>query len=112
MNFKKKENFSAVSKLRFDFSNVVLFIKVKIKNLSIINLPRFNKFFLFAIADSHAIHYGTPTSLTYAWSFGFLAGICLIIQMISGIFLSMHYVPNTELAFLSIEYIMRDVPNG
>ena len=110
MIFKRKKTY--VSQKPVDFSSVVLFIKIKIKNLSIINLPRFNKFFIFDIADSHAIHYGTPTSLTYAWSFGFLAGICLIIQMLSGIFLSMHYVPNTDLAFLSVEFIMRDVPNG
>ena len=99
MNFKRKKIY--VSMPRLDFNSLVLFIKIKIKKLSIINLPRFNKFFMVDIADSHVIHYGTPTSLTYAWSFGFLAGICLIIQMLSGIFLSMHYVPNTHLAFLN-----------
>jgi quinol-cytochrome oxidoreductase complex cytochrome b subunit len=44
--------------------------------------------------------------------FWFLAGICLVIQMISGIFLAMHYTPHVDLAFSSVEYIMRDVNNG
>lgn len=60
----------------------------------------------------HVVFYPTPVSLTYAWSFGSLAGVTLVIQIISGIFLSMHYSPVIELAFDSIEFIMRDVPNG
>jgi len=71
-----------------------------------------NKNFFFAWISNHVIYYPTPVCLTYAWSFGSLAGICLVIQMISGFFLSMHYSPNIDLAFNSIEYIMRDVPNG
>ena len=62
--------------------------------------------------SNHLIYYPTPISLTYAWSFGFLAGMCLLTQMISGIFLAMHYTPHVDLAFSSVEYIMRDVPNG
>ena len=95
-----------------NFSHIMLFFKIKIHNLFILNLPRSNKNYLLALVDSHIIHYPTPISFTYAWSFGSLAGICLIIQMLSGIFLSMHYTPNIDLAFLSVEYIMRDVPNG
>lgn len=83
-----------------------------VKNVFPLNLPRANTNYLFAFLDSHVIHYPTPISLTYAWSFGSLAGICLVIQMLSGIFLAMHYTPNIELAFNSVEYIMRDVPNG
>jgi ubiquinol-cytochrome c reductase cytochrome b subunit len=83
-----------------------------VKNIFPLNLPRANTNYLFAFLDSHVIHYPTPIALTYAWSFGSLAGICLVIQMISGIFLAMHYTPNIELAFNSVEYIMRDVPNG
>ena len=82
------------------------------KNLFPLNLSRANTNYLFAFLDSHVIHYPTPITLTYSWSFGSLAGICLVIQMISGIFLAMHYTPNIELAFSSIEYIMRDIPNG
>jgi ubiquinol-cytochrome c reductase cytochrome b subunit len=44
--------------------------------------------------------------------FWILAGMCLLTQMISGIFLAMHYTPHVDLAFSSVEYIMRDVPNG
>ena len=59
------------------------------KNIFPLNLPRANTNYLFAFLDSHIIHYPTPITLTYAWSFGSLAGICLVIQMISGIFLAM-----------------------
>ena len=84
----------------------------KFKSFLPLNAGRLNKNYLFALVDSHIIHYPTPLCLTYAWSFGSLAGISLVIQMISGIFLSMHYTPHIDLAFSSIEYIMRDVNNG
>ena len=67
---------------------------------------------LVVFISNHLIYYPTPISLTYAWSFGFLAGMCLLTQMISGIFLAMHYTPHVDLAFSSVEYIMCDVPNG
>lgn len=85
----------------------------KLKNLFTLNWSRINKSnYFFAFLDSHLIHYPTPINLTYAWSFGSLAGICLIIQVITGIFLATHYTSNMKLAFDSIQYIMRDVPNG
>ena len=46
------------------------------------------------------------------WGFGSLAGICLLVQMLSGIFLAMHYTPHADLAFASVEHIMRDVEGG
>jgi len=46
------------------------------------------------------------------WSFGSAAGICLLIQIITGIFLAMHYTPHIDYAFNSVEHIMRDVSNG
>ena len=46
------------------------------------------------------------------WSFGSTAGICLVIQIITGIFLAMHYTPHIDYAFLSVEHIMTDVNNG
>ena len=70
------------------------------------------KNFIFAFFDSHLIHYPTPVNLTYAWSFGSLAGVCLIIQIISGILLATHYVPDIVFAFNSIQFIMRDAPDG
>ena len=83
-----------------------------VKNMLFLNFKRLNKNYLFAFMANHLIYYPTPISLTYAWSFGFLAGMCLLIQMLSGVFLTMHYTPHIDLAFSSIEYIMRDVPNG
>ena len=73
---------------------------------------RWNKNYLTAFLDNHLIHYPTPINLTYAWSFGSSAGICLIIQILSGIFLAMHYTPHIDLAFSSVEHIMRSVNNG
>uniref|UniRef100_UPI0030027317 cytochrome b n=1 Tax=Cocconeiopsis kantsiensis TaxID=3082010 RepID=UPI0030027317 len=95
-----------------DLTKYLLLGISSMKNLLPLNLPRINKGYLFDLLDSHLIHYASPITLTYAWSFGSLAGICLVIQMISGIFLAMHYTPHIDLAFSSIEYIMRDVNNG
>jgi len=78
----------------------------------IFKTTRWNKNYMLAFLDSHIIHYPTPINLTYAWSFGSSAGICLIIQILSGIFLAMHYTPHIDLAFSSVEHIMRDVNNG
>lgn len=62
--------------------------------------------------NNHLVDYPTPSNLSYLWSFGSLAGICLFIQIITGIFLAMHYTPSTLLAFSSVEHIMRDVNFG
>jgi quinol-cytochrome oxidoreductase complex cytochrome b subunit len=90
----------------------MLLIIGKIKLLMPLNLVRLNKNYLFALFDSHLINYPSPITLTYAWSFGSLAGICLVTQMLSGIFLAMHYTPHIDLAFSSVEHIMRDVQSG
>ena len=105
----KNNNFLNVSMNLADFSLLVL---KNTKKFFPINLNRINKNYLFDILDSHLVHYASPITLTYFWSFGSLAGICLVIQMISGIFLAMHYTPHIDLAFSSIEYISRDVNNG
>lgn len=67
---------------------------------------------MLSFVDSHIIDYPTPINLNYMWSFGSAAGICLGIQIITGIFLAMHYTPHIDLAFNSVEHIMRDVNNG
>ncbi|NVJ98577.1 MAG: cytochrome b N-terminal domain-containing protein [Alphaproteobacteria bacterium] len=54
----------------------------------------------------------TPRNLNYWWNFGSLAGLMLVIQIISGVVLAMHYTPNTLMAFDSVERIMRDVNYG
>ena len=73
---------------------------------------RWNKDPILSFLDSHIINYPTPVNLSYMWSFGASAGICLVIQIITGIFLAMHYTPHIDLAFNSVEHIMRDVNNG
>lgn len=54
----------------------------------------------------------TPRNLNYWWNFGSLAGLMLVIQILSGIVLAMHYTPDTALAFDSVERIVRDVNYG
>jgi len=61
---------------------------------------------------SHIIDYPTPVNLNYFWSFGSTAGFCLVIQLLTGIFLAMHYTPHIDFAFNSVEHIMRDVNAG
>ena len=73
---------------------------------------RWNKNFILDFISSHIIEYPSPGNLSYLWSFGVLAALCLGIQIISGIFLAMHYTPHVEYAFASVEHIMRDVNNG
>jgi len=73
---------------------------------------RWNKEPVLGALDSHIIDYPTPANLSYLWSFGSTAGLCLVIQIITGIFLAMHYTPHVDLAFSSVEHIMRDVNNG
>jgi ubiquinol-cytochrome c reductase cytochrome b subunit len=60
----------------------------------------------------HASEYYVPRNLNSWYEFGALAGLVLIIQIVSGIFLAMNYKPDAALAFGSVEYIMRDVPGG
>ena len=99
------------SKFFLNFKPFLLSV-INFRNVWPVNWKRWNKNYLLDIFSNHLIYYPTPISITYAWSFGALAGICLIIQMLSGIFLAMHYTPDTTLAFSSVEYIMRDVENG
>ncbi|MEM9441674.1 MAG: cytochrome b/b6 [Pseudomonadota bacterium] len=56
--------------------------------------------------------YPTPRNLSYWWNFGSLAGIVLVLQIVTGIVLAMHYTPHVDYAFASVEHIMRDVNYG
>jgi len=67
---------------------------------------------IFSIFNNHLVDYPCPSNLNYFWSFGSILGFCLSIQIVTGVFLAMHYVPHIELAFESVEHIMRDVPYG
>jgi ubiquinol-cytochrome c reductase cytochrome b subunit len=61
----------------------------------------------------HELHeYPTPKNLNYWWNFGSLAGIMLVIMIVTGVLLSMHYVAHVDMAFNSVEHIMRDVNGG
>jgi len=67
---------------------------------------------IISVFNNHLIDYPTPINISYWWGFGFLSGIFLGVQLVTGIFLAMHYAPNINLAFLSVEHIMRDVNYG
>ena len=67
---------------------------------------------IFTFMDHELHEYPTPKNLNYWWNFGSLAGIVLIIMIVSGIVLAMHYTPHVDFAFDSVERIMRDVNYG
>src|SRR6516225_9251933 len=54
----------------------------------------------------------TPRNLSYWWNFGSLAGIMLVVRIVTGVFLAMQYTPSASVAFDSVERIMRDVNFG
>lgn len=70
------------------------------------------KYPLLNIVNSFLLDYPAPPNISYLWNFGVLAAFCLGIQIVTGIFLAMFYVPNIENAFSSVQYIMRDVNYG
>ena len=67
---------------------------------------------MFSFMEKELIDYPTPRNLSYWWNFGSLAGIVLVIMIVTGIVLAMHYTPHVDYAFLSVERIMRDVNYG
>lgn len=68
-------------------------------------LPRF-------VFNAIGAGYPVPRNLNYFWNFGVLAGLALVIQVVTGIVLAMHYTPSAAGAFSSVEHIMRDVNYG
>jgi ubiquinol-cytochrome c reductase cytochrome b subunit len=67
---------------------------------------------LLKLVNSYLIDSPQPSNLSYLWNFGSLLAFCLIIQIITGVTLAMHYNPSVLEAFNSVEHIMRDVNNG
>jgi ubiquinol-cytochrome c reductase cytochrome b subunit len=67
---------------------------------------------LFSFAQNELMDYPEPRNLNYWWNFGSIAGIMLVVMIVTGIFLAMQYTPNVDLAFNSVERIMRDVNFG
>jgi ubiquinol-cytochrome c reductase cytochrome b subunit len=67
---------------------------------------------LLSVVNNHIIDYPTPINVNYYYGFGSLSGLMLVVQVLTGIFLAMHYTPHIDLAFNSVEHIMRDVNYG
>nr|YP_010036173.1 cytochrome b [Oberea diversipes]QQW46701.1 Cob [Oberea diversipes] len=67
---------------------------------------------ILKIMNNSLIDLPTPSNISTLWNFGSLLGLCLGIQIITGLFLAMHYCPNVELAFNSVAHICRDVNYG
>ncbi|NOY63264.1 MAG: cytochrome b/b6 [Gammaproteobacteria bacterium] len=70
------------------------------------------RFPLSSFIKHDLVEYPTPRNLSYWWNFGFLAGFVLVLQILTGIFLAMHYKPDASLAFDSVDHIMREVNYG
>ena len=71
-----------------------------------------NRFPLSKLFSEHMSEYYAPKNFNFWYIFGSLSLLVLVIQIVTGIFLVMHYKPDAALAFASVEYIMRDVPWG
>lgn len=76
------------------------------------NLPLRKIHPIFKIINNSLIDLPTPINISIWWNFGSLLGICLIIQIISGLFLAMHYTADINIAFNRVIHICRDVNNG
>ena len=60
---------------------------------------------LLRFINSYVVDSPQPANISYLWNFGSLLATCLGIQILTGIFLAMHYIPNVDLAFASVEHI-------
>ena len=67
---------------------------------------------LLRLINSYIVDSPQPANISYLWNFGSLLGTCLVIQILTGVFLAMHYQPHVDFAFNSVEHIMRDVNAG
>ena len=59
---------------------------------------------ILGLVNSYVIDSPQPSNISYAWNGGSLLGLCLVLQLLTGIFLAMHYAANVELAFNSVEH--------
>ena len=67
---------------------------------------------ILKLINSYLIDAPQPSNISYLWNFGSLLGLCLVVQIITGVTLAMHYNSGLAEAFNSVEHIMRDVGNG
>jgi len=84
----------------------------KLCSFDILEFKRINKNPLILILKNSLVKLPTPLNIRLIWNFGSLLGVCLIIQILRGLFLAIHYVPNTQLAFQRVIHICRDVNIG
>nr|UMB89184.1 cytochrome b [Coptodryas elegans] len=75
-------------------------------------MKQFKNNSLVKMLDSSLINLPAPLNISSMWNFGSLLSLCLMIQIMTGIFLAMHYCPNIDLAFNSVAHICRDVNYG
>ena len=64
----------------------------------------FKSHILLRLVNSYIIDSPQPASISYLWNFGSLLGACLVLQILTGIFLAMHYQPHVDFAFNSVEH--------
>jgi len=76
------------------------------------NKPTRNRHPLFRIANNALVDLPTPSTIRGWWNFGSLLGICLVAQIVTGLFLAIHYCPNIDAAFRRVRHICRDVNYG
>lgn len=62
--------------------------------------------------DDFLVSYPAYQNISYWWNYGILSGLCLVIQVVTGVILAMHYAADTSIAFNAVEHIMRDVNAG
>jgi len=67
---------------------------------------------LLKIANNAVLDLPTPSNISIWWNFGSLLGLCLVSQILTGLFLAMHYTPDVSMAFVSVAHICRDVNYG
>nr|AQP27704.1 cytochrome b [Microcerotermes crassus] len=76
------------------------------------NKPTRNSHPLFKIANNALVDLPTPSTISGWWNFGSLLGLCLVAQIVTGLFLAMHFCPSVDMAFNSVSHICRDVNYG
>ena len=61
---------------------------------------------LFRLVNSYIVDNPEPANISYLWNFGSLLGLCLVLQILTGVFLAMHYQPHVDFAFSSVDHII------
>ena len=102
------------------YNNIFIILNVELYHnfyvyiyiLHMINMRILKTHPLLKLVNSYVVDSPQPSNISYMWNMGSLLALCLIIQIITGITLAMHYNPSVTEAFDSVEHIMRDVNNG